>query len=90
MERKFELHLGDVLKIYVKPKPEGDPIDTFPVKVREVRGGMVSLVEISGRSTSHYDFKVSSVERGRIGYFEFEPVSPMDEILREDPHAWLE
>lgn len=95
MDRKFELRQGDVLTVYVKANPGEEPIDSFTALARKIKDGVVEIVEIDGKSASHYEFKVGAVERGRIGYMEFEQVSAqakgqsMDDILR-DTHGWLE
>ena len=75
MDRKFELHQGDVLTTYVQPEKEGLETEVldgpFNMLCEQVDGKTVTLTDIA-EPTRHYTLPKQKVEAGRIGLFVFE------------------
>ncbi len=82
MDRKFELHQGDVLITYVQPEKEGLETEVldgpFNMLCEQVDGRTVTLTDIT-EPTRRYTLLRHKVEAGRIGLFVFEKAGAINE-----------
>lgn len=92
MDKKFELHTGDVLTTYVKPDNGGvetEPIDgPFEMLCQAVTRTTVILVD-RAEPSRRYPLQRERVESGRAGYFVFEkpeglPVEDIESRMNPD------